>query len=456
MKNLIVVGLIFCLTGCYENGHRSPNKATNVHSVLVHEQGDSSREASGNTQSGRGAAGSPRTPGVGSAGSASPQGPGSTGGGFVDENSKAILDLTIADLVKHFNLANPDSFKNFPEKWQAPILAQMVKDIRIKADETKQRDGRDLMFDYGADEKGSFIAVLKPFFHAYASVPVKLESEDEIKKISQDIELKILHELAHHVLSHNNDKRPVAEIEAEAEKFAMNTLVSLNYGYFICYDRQHISSNFVRAPELASEEPSSDKERDADKKNNDVYFFNYQIEHQNTVGTIQMLGSVGAAPNMTAIIEKIKKELLPEDKFSYPTDFFYLMGSRISDGNFKLDVDVHYNMNESLVTFDTGFKNTESGLFVSQEIKNHKYENPINEDELAKMVPEGKPFLGSTQNCETLDQADLSIDRKKSEALVTYTFDYKSTHDKVLLASEHSVTNFKYRCEDVYQVIELK
>lgn len=65
---------------------------------------------------------------------------------------------------------------------------------------------------------------------------LNLQKED-LRLIIKDIELKILHEIAHHVLSHADkysNGTAIKEIEAESDAFGMNILKVLDSDILVC------------------------------------------------------------------------------------------------------------------------------------------------------------------------------------------------------------------------------
>lgn len=141
------------------------------------------------------------------------------------------------DLSQKIASSTPAIWGDLPNGWSQNSLSAMVSSIRLSPGESKIRHGKELMFDYGQDSSGQFIKALEPFFSVYASYPVKFAKKEDLRLIIKDIELKILHEIAHHVLSHADkysNGTAIKEIEAESDAFGMNILKVLDSDILVC------------------------------------------------------------------------------------------------------------------------------------------------------------------------------------------------------------------------------
>lgn len=166
MRLLLVAALGLILTGCPRGP--SPKNAGNP----VYAPSDSSDEVQGASSG--------------------------SGGGYVSENSKLLLEQSSRELSQMILRSTPSIFAQLPKGLGQVELAKMIENIRSAPDEEKSRDDKELMFDFRNDETGPYILALKPYFHVYGAVPVKFETEKSLKSIRADLQLKILHEATHH------------------------------------------------------------------------------------------------------------------------------------------------------------------------------------------------------------------------------------------------------------------
>jgi hypothetical protein len=146
------------------------------------------------------------------------------GGGYVSDNSKALLAQTSHMTGRALRQATPIIFKNLPRPWTKEKLADIIEKVRLSPLRTNQRDGNDLMFDYGVDQSGPYIEALQPYFEMYGSVPVRFETDDTLRKITMDLELKLLHEVGH----------LFGLDETNADKFAVNAFKALDFDFIYC------------------------------------------------------------------------------------------------------------------------------------------------------------------------------------------------------------------------------
>ncbi|MBX3032872.1 MAG: hypothetical protein KF865_03030 [Bdellovibrionaceae bacterium] len=149
----------------------------------------------------------------------------SGGGGFVEENSALILQQAARGLARMIRFSSPALYTGLPSGWNQEKMAQVIEDVRSLPNRERRREGRALMLDYGKDKKGPFIAVLKPFFLAYSSVPIKYADNATLMKVLRDVRLKLLHETAHHFQMNEN----------QAEEFGIKLLSALENDLLFCY-----------------------------------------------------------------------------------------------------------------------------------------------------------------------------------------------------------------------------
>jgi hypothetical protein len=138
------------------------------------------------------------------------QGGVANGGGFRYTNSKKFLKVVSQELVAEITASYPDYlFENLSLK-KADMI-RIIGDVRnyTKIENSRHNpEGEDegLMFDYGVDENGPYIAALKPFFDTYQTIPMKeVELAKKYKRPLPDIytsnvkEIKrrLVHEFAH-------------------------------------------------------------------------------------------------------------------------------------------------------------------------------------------------------------------------------------------------------------------
>lgn len=104
----------------------------------------------------------------------SPNGNSSGGGGYVTPNARQFLTEVSRGTATLLRQGHPNVFKGLPDGWDAQRLAAIIEKIQFRPNENVQRDGDDLMFNYGQDANGPYITALRPFFQIYADFPVKL------------------------------------------------------------------------------------------------------------------------------------------------------------------------------------------------------------------------------------------------------------------------------------------
>jgi hypothetical protein len=161
----------------------------------------------------------------------------SGGGGYVSKNSLTLLRTTSRELALSLKRLSPDTFKNFPRGWTQAKYVELFENIRLKPLEEKQRDGADLIFDYGSDAYGKYIAAMRPYFHLYGAVPLKFEDASRLEKIKFDIKLKLLHESGHLLGLDEND----------SEEFSMSMLKEIESDLVACrVQMPHSHSQYAR------------------------------------------------------------------------------------------------------------------------------------------------------------------------------------------------------------------
>jgi hypothetical protein len=146
------------------------------------------------------------------------------GGGYVSDNSQLLLSRASRMTARALREATPAIFKNLPKPWTREKLASIIERVRLSPLKTNQRDGLDLMFDYGTDAKGPYIEALRPFFEVYGSVPVRLENAKSLMNILLDLQIKLLHEVAHHM----------GLDEVAADKFSIDAFQALDTDVIYC------------------------------------------------------------------------------------------------------------------------------------------------------------------------------------------------------------------------------
>jgi hypothetical protein len=159
----------------------------------------------------------------------SPSGGSSDGGGFVSENSKILLESVSKRLAMTIRNSSPVIFRDVPAEWNHQKIADAIEHIRLTPLKTHTRAGKDLMFNFGKDTKGPYIEALMPFFAVYGSVPVKFMKSVDLTNIRHDIELKLLHEVAH---LWDAD-------EAASEQFGMQVVRSFERDMIMCKAKLH-------------------------------------------------------------------------------------------------------------------------------------------------------------------------------------------------------------------------
>ena len=169
----------------------------------------------------------------------------SGGGGFVDDNSRPLLQMVSRQLALEFRRSAPGMYKKFPAEWTQDRMATVIENIRYSPRETTHRHDRELIFDYGVDNNGPFLKALKPFFTLYAIYPIKFSEAKALNSIVDDLKLKILHELAHLVLSHPERLKAgtlnVGDAEKEANEFGLAFMKEMARDIILCEAPQPIT-----------------------------------------------------------------------------------------------------------------------------------------------------------------------------------------------------------------------
>lgn len=161
------------------------------------------------------------------------------GGGYVTLNSREFL-AEISQLTAHsLRGAHENIFVGLPPDWSAERMAKIIEDVRLMPDVSIRRDGDDLMFNYGSDEKGPYIAALKPFFQIYADVPTTFIDwdrfyETEESKTITDLQRQLIHEVAHHLPTIQGDDK-------KADDFAVAIVESIYGNFSVCTISEDIS-----------------------------------------------------------------------------------------------------------------------------------------------------------------------------------------------------------------------
>ena len=154
----------------------------------------------------------------------------SGGGGYVTDNSLKLLRSVTAHLAADVRQASPVIFSQvLPANFSQAQLADAIQNIRIEPDQDNKRDGRDLIFDYGVDQKGPYLKALRSYFWLYGSTAIKFNSPDETAKIAADLRVKLLHEAAH-LLNIGTSEAT----DSEADLFAFGAMRAMARDSFSC------------------------------------------------------------------------------------------------------------------------------------------------------------------------------------------------------------------------------
>lgn len=184
----------------------------------------------------------------------------SGGGGFVTLNSKKLLDMSSKELADMLRSASPEIFQGLPSGWSPERLAKIIENVRYKPNSSNKRkltdaetgkvEETDLVFDYGKDEKGEYIAALKPYFHIYASKEVNFLEKDDLKIVIKDVQRQLLHEVVH-FLGYGTD--PNGKDDIEADQLAINILEALDNDIITCSTKKpfkRVNGIFVTPEDL--------------------------------------------------------------------------------------------------------------------------------------------------------------------------------------------------------------
>ena len=162
-----------------------------------------------------------------------PGGKSSGGGGYMTKDSKKFLELMSQSLARIIRRADDNIFKDLPQDWDKEKLARIIERVRLYDKKFKIREegvegaGEELMFDYGEDDKGPYIAALRQFFIIYGKEPVDykkyLVSDEGVLNIFD----KLLHEVAHHLPKIKGDDKA-------ADRFAKAVLRALFTDTIFC------------------------------------------------------------------------------------------------------------------------------------------------------------------------------------------------------------------------------
>lgn len=123
-------------------------------------------------------------------------------GGFVDESAKVLLSKASDQLAHFIELpASEAAMKGFfkliygkvPDKFSRAVLIHILKNLRLKPEESRLRGGRKLLFDYGVENGTPYVEVLKPFFEAYTAWEIDHVQPALVLSLQQ----KLLHEASH-------------------------------------------------------------------------------------------------------------------------------------------------------------------------------------------------------------------------------------------------------------------
>jgi hypothetical protein len=179
----------------------------------------------------------------------------SGGGGFVAPNAKKLLKSSTHDLARMLRLASPEIFAKLPKGWNQNKLADIIENTRYEVDVEKKRENNDLLFDYGVDRSGPYIAALKPYFQLYASLAVTFYTEEELRKTKKDMYRQLLHEVVHHLGIGTK-----VGTDEEADQVALKILDALDRDKMYCGTTNTVGKNDL--PPLGVGFQSSDSGHD--------------------------------------------------------------------------------------------------------------------------------------------------------------------------------------------------
>ncbi len=177
-------------------------------------------------------------------------GPIAGGGGYASSSSATALKRAASQLSDQLNDSADIFFKNLPEGWSRERLQNILRTIRISDKKpTMIRDGRELLLNYGRDEKGEYVEALRPFFVAYEHVPWQTADERELTAVYRKIQLLLLHEIGH-LLNIGTSE----DTDYLAEFFAKRFLEKLLNQYMICeFPENEVREAAKIAPYIAEE-----------------------------------------------------------------------------------------------------------------------------------------------------------------------------------------------------------
>lgn len=177
-------------------------------------------------------------------------GPINGGGGYICTNSKVVLKNASTQLANQLNGAADIVFSKLPTGWNRERIIQLVKTVRL-ADKystvpTTRNDKR-LRFNFGKDSKGEYIIALEPFCYTYEATPIDFESDERLEKTYRQIQLEMLHEIAHHM------RIGITEAtDLEARAFAREVLNRLTNHFVICeFDKNYNQDYFPNVSNAA-------------------------------------------------------------------------------------------------------------------------------------------------------------------------------------------------------------
>ena len=117
------------------------------------------------------------------------EGPNVGGGGYTSKSSLPLLISVSQDLASKIRGSSEIIWGQvLPSGFSKAQFADVIANVRATPTAEKQRDGFDLDFDYGVDERGPYIQALRPYFIKYG-----VESQTHVR----DVQVLLLHEAAH-------------------------------------------------------------------------------------------------------------------------------------------------------------------------------------------------------------------------------------------------------------------
>ncbi|MCB0392827.1 MAG: hypothetical protein KDD58_16170 [Bdellovibrionales bacterium] len=166
----------------------------------------------------------------------------SGGGGFSDESSDYVLDRASRELAKEIKNSSPILWSNLPKEWTQAKFAELFENIRREPEVPRYRHNKELMFDYGVDDKGQpQIIAARRFFKSHSVINVNVLSDKDLDKYIEEAKLRLLHE-AYHLLGVGKSK----ETDIYARAMAYTTKFRLEEDIVACQTTKDVDSQWFR------------------------------------------------------------------------------------------------------------------------------------------------------------------------------------------------------------------